>query len=382
MLPTIRLPHYCDLDLPAEPLLDPVAFAVANAVEYTNLAAHNQELAGHMSRDIYVSRACTLAGVSLVALPDGATLLGGGDFVLRIGNSPIAEQYPPYFPTTPEHLIAAAVSKHPAAVVEKECLLIARFGIFTWGHWLCELLPKAVLVENAYPGRFSFVLPEEVFAGPAAALPFVRMRESLAAYGIDRERILALRADRDYRFSRLFAVTPLWSDHMLHPGAAAAMRGGLRARAEAPSFRRLAIRRVPGWGRELENFAALEAPLRAEGFVPRMLGVYPFVEQVAAFGAAELVFAVLGSDLANLVYAPEGIKIITAAPAVFGDRFFYALLLERGGRMVDLRGPVTVPDRQTAHRSAFAIDPAELTKGIARLTAACAPPGAGAARSA
>ena len=382
MLPAIRLPHYCDLDLPAEPLLDPVAFAVPNAVEYTNLAAHNQELAGHMSRDVYASRACTLAGVSLVALPDGATVLGGGDFVLRIGNSPIAEQCPPYFAATPERLIAAAVSKHPAIGVEKECLLIARFGILTWGHWLCELLPKAVLVENAYPGRFSFVLPDEIFAAPAAALPFVRLRESLAAYGIDRERILALRADRDYRFSRLFAVTPLWSDHMLHPGAAAAMRSGLRARAEAASFRRLAVRRVPGWGRELENFAALEAPLRAAGCVPRMLGVYPFLEQVAAFGAAEFVFAVLGSDLANLVYAPEGIKVIAAAPAVFGDRFFYALVLERGGRMVDLRGPVTVPDRRTAHRSTFAIDPTELAKGIARLTAACAPPGAGAARSA
>lgn len=381
MLPPIRLPHYADLGLPAEPLLDPAGFSAGNAVEYSNLATYDENFAAHLFRDVYVARECALAGVSLVALPERATVLGGGDFVLRVGESLLAEQYPPYLADTPEQVAAASVSKYPAAEVENETVLIARFGIFTWGHWLCELLPKLVLAENACPGRFSFAIPEEVFSAPEAALPFVRMRESLAAYGIGRGRVVALRGDRDYRFSRLFAVTPVWSGFMLHPGAASAMRTSLRARAEAPSFRRLAIRRVPGWGRELQNFAELETLLREGGFALRMMGVYPFLEQVAAFAEAELLFAVLGSDLANLVYAPEGIKVIAAAPSVFGDRFFLALVQERRGRMIDLRGPVTLPDKRTPHRSAFTIDPAELSKAVSLFTAPGAPSDAGAARS-
>jgi capsular polysaccharide biosynthesis protein len=382
MLPPIHLPLYADLGLPAEPLLDPVGFSVGNAVEYTNLAAYDENFAAHLLRDVYIARDCALAGVSLIALPAGASVLGGGHYVLRVGNSLVAEQYPPYFPKTPEHVTATLASKHPVVDVDNETVLIARFGTFTWGHWLCELLPKLALVENAYPGRFSFAIPQEVFSAPEAALPFVRMRESLAAYGIEQARVAALRADRDYRFSRLFAVTPVWSDSMMHPGAVAAMRTSLRARVEAPPFRRLAIRRVPGWGRELQNFAELETLLRESGFAFRMTGVYPFLEQVAAFAAAELVFAVLGSDLANLVYAPEGIKVVAAAPSVFGDRFFFALVQERRGRMIDLRGPVTIPDKETAHRSAFTIDPAELAKGLSLVTAPGAPEDADAAHSA
>ncbi|HEV2302838.1 MAG TPA: glycosyltransferase 61 family protein [Stellaceae bacterium] len=350
-----------------ESLLEPANFLVPNAVAYTNLTTHDEGFASHMLRDIYTSRDCTLAGVSLVALPSGATVLGGGHFVLRIGNYLIAEQYPDYFRKTPGHVAATLVSKRPTEDIKHEALLIARFGVFVWGHWLCELLPKLVLVESAYPGRFSFVIPEEVFSTPDAALPFARMRESLAAYGIDRGRVTAVRHDRDYRFSRMFAVTPVWSDHMMHPGASAAMRTGLRERAESPSFRRLAIRRIPGWGRELQNFTELERMLCANGFGLRMMGVYPFLEQAAAFREAEIVFGVLGSDLANLLYAPEGIRVISAAPAVFGDRFFYALVLGRRGRMIDLRGTVTAVDKETAHRSAFRIEPGELSKSIAML---------------
>jgi capsular polysaccharide biosynthesis protein len=382
MLPPIRLPFYADLGLPAEPLLGPAGLSVGNAVEYTNLAAYDESFAAHLLRDVYVSRDCALTGVSLVALPAGASVLGGGHYVLKLGDTLVAEQYPPYFPNTPEHVTATLASKHPVAEVENETVLIARFGVFTWGHWLCELLPKLVLVENACPGRFSFALPQEVFSAPEAALPFVRMRESLAAYGIEQARVVALRADHDYRFSRLFAVTPVWSDFMMHPGGAAAMRMSLRARAEAPPFRRLAIRRLPGWGRELQNFAELETPLRESGFALRMTGVYPFLEQVAAFAASELVFGVLGSDLANLVYASEGIRVVAAAPSVFGDRFFFALVQERRGRMIDLRGPVTIPDKQTAHRSAFTIDPAELAKGLSLVTGPGAPADASAAHSA
>ena len=381
MPPSITLPRYRDLGLPSESLLEPQVFAAGKTLLHTNLAEHDERLAGHLLRSVYAPRDCALADVSLFALPADARLVGGGHFLLQIGNSFPAEQYPPSLPKTAAQLAANLLLRHPTVDLESETVLIARFGVFTWGHWLCELLPKLVLVENAYPGRFSYALPDEVFAAPAAGLPFARMRESLAAYGIEEGRAIRLRGDRDYRFSRLFAVDSAWSDYMLHPGAARLMRTRLRTQAAAPAFRRLAVRRVPGWGRELQNFAELEGVLRGHSFAPRMMGVYPFAEQVAAFAEAEMIFAVLGSDLANLIYAPEGVGVITAAPPVFGDRFFHALLVERQGRMIDLRGPVTRADPKTAHRSDFAIAPHELENAIALLTRPAAPATASAAHS-
>ena len=71
-------------------------------------------------------------------------------------------------------------------------------------------------------------------------------------------------------------------------------------------------------------------------------------------------FAVLGSDLTNLLYAPEGVRVLAAAPADFGDRFFYALVQLCRGQLLDLRGPVTDVDEHAAHRSDFRLDMGEL----------------------
>ena len=78
-----------------------------------------------------------------------------------------------------------------------------------------------------------------------------------------------------------------------------------------------------------------------------------------------MIFGVLGSDLTNLIYSPAGVKVISVAPATFGDRFFYALILSREGQQIDLRGPITVPDQAIAHLGTFRVDPDEVARALA-----------------
>lgn len=359
--------EFCQLSqlaLSAEILLPSITLSVPNAVVYTNVNSLNPAFGAHLMRDIYMSRSCALSEVSLIALPHGATVLGGGHFVLAVGSTLAAEHYPVYFSKEPDFVSGLFDDSTPVDHVDHEAFLLARYGIFTWGHWLGELLPKAVLVETAHPGRFLFALPYQVVADSSPKLPWIRIKESLACYGIGEDRIISIRPDRNYRFSSLFAVTSVWSDHMIHPGAANLMRSEIQVPNDVSLPRRWAISRIASYGRNIENSAEIEAILQAGGFTIRAVGEMEFAQQVARFRQAELLFGVLGSDFANLIYSPDGVKVITAAPAIFGDRFFYALVLARKGQQIDLRGAVTIPDTEIAHKSSFSLDADEVAKAI------------------
>ncbi len=105
--------------------------------------------------------------------------------------------------------------------------------------------------------------------------------------------------------------------------------------------------------------------LDAAGFSLQQAGSKSFVEQVSLFKGGETVFGVLGSDLTNILFSPGGVKVISAAPDQFGDRFFYALVLDRTGSMIDIRGPA-VKHRPIDNTSNFSVDGHFLQAAIAK----------------
>jgi capsular polysaccharide biosynthesis protein len=363
-LAAFHLPTLGEIAGRIETLVTSRTFSIPNAVAYTNVARENPEHGRHLEQEIYVPRSGVLAGIDLIALPAGATILGGGDYLLKAGAVLVAEQYPPYLPLAETHFAELLSAVRPVEEVTGETLLVARYGIFTWGHWLGELLPKIVLAEFMHPGRFSFVLPHQVLTDPSPNLPWVRLKESLFAYGIADSRIISIHPSVDYRFSSLFAITPVWSNHLMHPDAMQAMRTQLRQQNSVPSPPCLAIERISGYGRELSNYAEIRPLLLARNFECQTTGARSFLDQVSIFRETELVFSTLGSDLTNLIFAPDGVRVISVAPAIFGDRFFYALVLGRSGKLIDLRGPVTVLAEDLKHKSMFAIQPDEVVKAL------------------
>jgi capsular polysaccharide biosynthesis protein len=122
-----------------------------------------------------------------------------------------------------------------------------------------------------------------------------------------------------------------------------------------------------GPGRTIENMAEVRTCLEGRGFTFQPVSALRFIDQVRLFQSASIIFAILGSDLSGLIYARKGVSLISAAPAVFGDRFFYALLLERRGRYADLRGPITRLDPGAEHRSSFRLDVSEIGSALAAL---------------
>ena len=262
-------------------------------------------------------------------------------------------------------LDAAVTSAGPVEVVSEETLLLARYGLRTWGHWLIELLPKAVCVERAYPGRFRYVVPETI-----ATDPHLRsMRQSLEAYGIARERLIFLRGNRKYRFAKLFAVSPVSNfQHALHPEIGAAMRAIVpnpSRLAGVPS--RVALLRRKSATRNLVNVEEISRYLEARGWSVIDVGDLDFADQVRLFAGCKTLVSVLGSGLAGLIYAPPGIAVATLAPANWSDGFFYTLMQERRAALSDIRGLSVESEVSKAAWAPFAIDIDELEIGLEAL---------------
>ena len=356
-----------DLSVVAETLFPECFHPIRNATVYTNIAELTREFGRHHLDDIYTERTCSVAPITLARLPAGAVLFGGDEFLVGSGGCLLQEQIAPYLRDNHDLIREITSTWRPTMRVSEESLLVARFGIYTWGHWLGELLPKIVLAEACFPGRFRYLLPTTVLTDPDPGLPTVRIRETLHAYGIGRERVLPLYPATDYQFDRLHTLGPIWSDHIMHPSIASLMRKRLvpaanPSREAAPSRRICLIRNGPG--RAITNLAEVHELLGAHGFEFHTLSTMAFTAQIDLFQTASVVFAVLGSDLSDLIYAPDGIKVISAAPAIFGDRFFYALIVSRNGTYADLRGPVVELDRRAEHRSSFYLDLSKIRMGL------------------
>jgi hypothetical protein len=328
--------------------------ALPRAVVTSNMAATRPDFAAYQHAADYAPRMAKLKPIVLAGLPSGTMVFGGGRFVTLCDGRPLAEQLPSDIDSW-ERLRAITDVARLTLEVDGETLLVGRYGVGTWGHWIGELLAKVALAERWFPGRFKFVLPAFVLNSATPGSIWRSIVETLEAFGVGLDRVFGLAPDCHYRFASLFAVSPVWSDYAMHPRAAKLLRDRLAAVAAGP-HKRIAIVRRAEAERRLVNAEEIHGVLRSRGFAVMETGSLSFLEQVRVFRGADAVFGVLGSDLANLVFSPVGVKVIAVAPDMFGDRFFSALIQERTGVMAEVRGPI-VEAAPVEHKSSFWIDP-------------------------
>lgn len=328
---------------------------------YSNEADFNPRWAAELAEGPYHERIAHFDAIEFGRLPAGVMLRGEYHHLLCWEGSVVNESIPHALRDDPASLDAALAKPLSVAEVDDECVIIARYGHGTWGHWIGEILPMAVAVESAFPGRFLYAIPQsgsETYVTP--------MLQSLAAYGIRIERLAWLRANRAHRFQGAWAVTPVWSDHAPHPAVLDMLRTAAPAlTALAPN--RLALMRRDWSTRTIVNADEVQTFLSAAGFHVIDMAGLSFTEQVRVFRSAEIVFSVLGSGLTGLVYSPDGVKVIAASPSGWSDRFFYALTQLRGGRWAEIKGSTTWAGDGMLRDAPFEIPIPALRAAIAHL---------------
>lgn len=310
-----------------------------------------------MSQGVYAARNVIFEPILLGALPPGCLMPGGDSFWIESDDCLAADQINPLTADIPAMRDQLSALPFDEERIGSPCLLVARYGEITWGHWMGEILPRAILAEAAWPGRFRYVVSETITRPGQNRDYATAILETLAAYGIHEDRLLRLRPDRHYRFDSLHAVTGIWSPDGMNPDAMRAMREGLKAPGRRGSGGKLAILRRDAATRGIFNQGEIESLLAARGFTIADPARLPFIDQIALFRDAETIFGVLGSGLIGLIYAPEAMRVATAAPGDWADPYFHMLVKARNGWQADLRGPTLWTGNGLPRDASFLLDP-------------------------
>lgn len=307
--------------------------------------------------------------IELIRFPTGARLFGGRHFLLEVGGSVLSEQIQnTAILATPEIEGATLAGEHEGENIEDECILVSRFGIMVWGHWVGEILPRIVLSERSFPGRFKFVLPQDIANRSAPRNVWNSIWETIHSLGIKSERIIAARYDKSYVFSKLYCVTPIITSAAFHPNAIGEMRAayGLNEN-NAGANRKIAILRTESKARNISNVSDIVHVLKKYGFEFVEVGVLPFREQLHLFATSSVVVGVLASGLTGLLFSPDAVKVLSVAPAGYVNSFFYNMMQLRGADYVDIRGRIVKPDARAEMFSDFHVKPGDLEDGLAHL---------------
>jgi hypothetical protein len=344
--------------------LPPAEIEVPNCLTYTNIPDFGWQFGNHLLRTLYRPRICRLAAVELRRLTPEARVAvpNGEEFLPLCGRHVAAEHIHPAWPD--EQLQPMLAACETIDLIDENVVMLGRFGMRTWGHWLGELLPKVMCVEALHPGRYKYLLPDILTSDPILR----SQRESLEFYGLRQDRLLLVPPGRSYKFRELAVVTSAWSEHMLHPGAVELMRKHEKLPAEiSKPPDRIALLRRESSTRNLANLGEIECFLRSHGWTVIDLGDLPFAEQVAAFEAASAVVSVLGSGLAGTIYAPRGVKMLTLAPVGWADGFFLAMMQNRDAMLAEIRGPKSPDDPRPVATSRFHVKIEDIERGLRAL---------------
>nr|WP_294555572.1 WcbI family polysaccharide biosynthesis putative acetyltransferase [uncultured Rhodopila sp.] len=346
-------------------IVDSDIITMPACIRYTNFQEVNPAFGRQHETQLYVERRRWLPDVRLCQLPAGTTLAvpNGDDFLPVTGQRVVAEQVRENW--SYEDLTAAIESCTEQRAITQPCVLIGRYGIRTWGHWLGELLPKVVAVEARWPGRFCYGLPDRFAYDPAHDTAM----QSLAYYGVSEDRLILLAPRTRYACSELHVVTSTWSkERVFHPAIAALMRErGPRDEEPAPGWLKAGLLRRATKTRNIVNLDEVEEILVHHGFTVVDIERLNFRQQVDLYKNADAIACVLGSGLTGLMYAPRGVKVLTMAPGEWGDLFFYSMMQERSAVFTDVRGWTVSADSAGAATSAFTVPAEPLLAGLAAI---------------
>ena len=290
----------------------------------------------------------------------GTLLDGEGSFLVLTPEALVAEQVPHAGENLDDIVGSLRARAAGAVVVDRPCLLACRFGEWTWGHWLLDMLPKIVLAERYAPQRFTYAVPfgivDPSFGGYARSV-----LGSLAAYGVQPSRLLRIHPGVVYRFDTLFDIAGI-SGKAMHPGVLQAMRDVQGAPFKRRSI--TAILRTPPSIRCLVNDGAIRDVLAQEGATFLDASSASFGEQVATFRDSDVIVGDLGSNLAALIYARPGTGLVTLAPTLWQDDYFLKLFQRLDLVQADVRGHALLAPDKPFHHAPVVVNPADLRAGL------------------
>lgn len=212
--------------------------------------------------------------------------------------------------------------KETAIVLDQAISLIGSASA-NYVHWLTETAPKLALIDEV-DGLKAYPLVIDAGLHP-------NILESLNCLNTHSREIVPLERGQLCKVGKLIAITPVAyapfdyrrgfapEREGIDPGWAMFVPRGLHALREkllsrtgsggpAPG-RRLYLRRTSQF-RPMRNAAEVEALLSEFGFQVIEPETLSFAEQIRLFSAAESIVAQAGAALGNMIFAPQGCRVV------------------------------------------------------------------------
>ena len=234
----------------------------------------------------------------------------------------------------------------PQALSGRTAIAVTPEAAGNYYHWLIDLLPRVSLLK---PFGRPFDFDRLLINGSRASYE----TESLDALGIPADKITYV--DASHRFHLAYAAVASM-DHsakVIAPWKIEALRN---VRDTMPGHgtipgRRLYVSRKRAAVRRIVNEADVETLLRDNGFTTVHLESCSWSEQVAMFGATEVVLAPHGAALANIAFCQPGTVVAEiSTPAGYRD-FFLQLAASAGLTYRYLEARPKVPGAASSFRA-------------------------------
>lgn len=210
-------------------------------------------------------------------------------------------------------------------VIDEVVLVMHNEGGGTWGHYLVQNFPKVLLFRRAFPnGRIA--VPRYYATGDSN---YSRLFD---LFGVPRDCLVGLDYGRTVRVREAVLIDFAWNFPLgvPHPIALELLASAPAAIPMPLDESGIFIARTGKGSRAVANQGEVYEVLARRGIALRELGATSVQHQSAIWQQGIPMVGILGSDFANIVFAPPGAQVLTLSPAWFGDRFFYNLAAARG----------------------------------------------------
>lgn len=235
-------------------------------------------------------------------------------------------------------------------------LVLHNEGGGTWGHWIVQNLPKALLFKMYFPDG-KLALPHD-YLGETNNFGL-----SLELFGISRDAIVPIGRHVAVMIPRAVFIDHLYHDQAVHPVAldllsSSNMAATAKVSVGGRARRRLFIdRTTKQTSRNITNITEIAREAGAFGFDQCNLGADPVAGQAAAWRHGSHFMSILGSDFTNIVFSQGDADVLSITPDFHGDMFFFDLAAAKGLRWHELLCGNLVEERARKNRSSFSIDP-------------------------
>lgn len=253
--------------------------------------------------------------LDLIELPGGAVLrVSGAPVIVGANGTSVAQDVSSKFAPL-LHFYDFEVSETLADarhVPGTAMVVMSDIGDGNYCHWLLDELPRVAVIRDRPDVRIIM-----------AAIPKRWRRETLRLLGIGEDRIVEIGPNEAARADTLLVPSCTQDmQHVAHKGAhwvidylRDSLGLAVLARQPAPEAdRRYATRLYVGRddvpSRRLLNEAELMRVLEPAGFVSVTMGGRSVAEQIALFARAELIVALHGASLANIVFCAPGTRLV------------------------------------------------------------------------